>query len=145
MTGCGREGRHRPVVGGRDHVGDQVGVAEGDGDQAGGVVGGPELGEAGRASASRAIFFREAERSAAAGEVARLLELVGLPPDADEGRVKADLKNGVLTVTVPKAKAEEKKEEVKAEEKKEEKPKEEEKVTDNGKREYAIEEEKKEE
>ena len=31
-----------------------------------------------------------------------------LPPDADEGRVKADLKNGVLTVTVPKAKAEEK-------------------------------------
>ena len=32
-----------------------------------------------------------------------------LPPDADEDKVKADLKNGVLTVTVPKAKAEEKK------------------------------------
>lgn len=31
-----------------------------------------------------------------------------LPPDADENKVKADLKNGVLTVTVPKAKAEEK-------------------------------------
>lgn len=32
-----------------------------------------------------------------------------LPPDADEDKVNADLKNGVLTVTVPKAKAEEKK------------------------------------
>lgn len=32
-----------------------------------------------------------------------------LPPDADEDKVKADLKNGVLTVTVPKAKPEEKK------------------------------------
>lgn len=32
-----------------------------------------------------------------------------LPPDADEDKVKADLTNGVLTVTVPKAKAEEKK------------------------------------
>lgn len=31
-----------------------------------------------------------------------------LPPDADEDKVRADLKNGVLTVTVPKAKAEEK-------------------------------------
>lgn len=31
-----------------------------------------------------------------------------LPPDADEDKVKADLKNGVLTVTVPKAKAAEK-------------------------------------
>jgi HSP20 family protein len=31
-----------------------------------------------------------------------------LPPDADESKVRADLKNGVLTVTVPKAKAEEK-------------------------------------
>lgn len=28
-----------------------------------------------------------------------------LPPDADEDKVKADLKNGVLTITVPKAKA----------------------------------------
>lgn len=27
-----------------------------------------------------------------------------LPPDADEGKVSADLKDGVLTVTVPKAK-----------------------------------------
>lgn len=32
-----------------------------------------------------------------------------LPPDADEDKVKADLTNGVLTVTVPKAKAQEKK------------------------------------
>ncbi|MEQ9041542.1 MAG: Hsp20/alpha crystallin family protein [Silicimonas sp.] len=32
-----------------------------------------------------------------------------LPPDADENKVSADLKNGVLTVKVPKAKAEEKK------------------------------------
>lgn len=31
-----------------------------------------------------------------------------LPPDADEDKVTADLKNGVLTVTVPKAKAQEK-------------------------------------
>ncbi len=31
-----------------------------------------------------------------------------LPPDADEDKVTADLKNGVLTVTVPKAKAVEK-------------------------------------
>ena len=31
-----------------------------------------------------------------------------LPPDADEDNVKADLKNGVLTITVPKVKEEEK-------------------------------------
>ena len=29
-----------------------------------------------------------------------------LPPDADEDKVKADLKNGVLTITVPKMKEE---------------------------------------
>lgn len=36
-----------------------------------------------------------------------------LPPDADEDKVRADLKNGVLTVTVPKAKAEAKNRQVK--------------------------------
>lgn len=36
-----------------------------------------------------------------------------LPPDADENKVSADLKNGVLTITVPKAKAEAKSKQVK--------------------------------
>lgn len=36
-----------------------------------------------------------------------------LPPDADEDRVEANLRNGVLSITVPKAKAETKNRQVK--------------------------------